>query len=74
MRIVTSGFPKTLGLIVDNRMFADVMEGKEQMPQVHVINPHIDGRYKSTVEGIFGEKIQWVKKKAEAIEWYTYLK
>lgn len=55
-------------------LFADVMEGKKQMPQVHVINPHIDGRYKSTVEGIFGEKIQWVKKKAEAIEWCTYLK
>jgi len=50
------------------------MEGREQMPQVYVINPCIDDRYKSTVKGIFGEKIQWVRKIAEAIEWYKYLK
>ena len=68
------GFSFSLFDTMVRLLFADVMEGREQMPQVYVINPCIDDRYKSTVKGIFGEKIQWVRKIAEAIEWYKYLK
>lgn len=53
--------------------FADVMEGREQMPQVYVINPCIDGGYESTVKAIFGEKVQLISEVAEAIEWCKYL-
>ncbi|MBL7154213.1 MAG: hypothetical protein ISS79_10895 [Phycisphaerae bacterium] len=54
-------------------VFADVMDDRKQLPEVYVINPYIDAAYKSTVNGIFGDKVHWVKKEAQAIEWCKYL-
>lgn len=54
-------------------LFAEVMDGRKQLPQVYVINPCIDAGYESTVKGIFGDGVHLVKEKAQAIEWCKYL-
>jgi hypothetical protein len=68
------GFSFSLFDAMVRLVFADVMNGREELPEVYVINPGVDDGYKRTVNAIFGERIEWISEKAEAIEWGKYLK
>jgi len=67
------GFSFSLFDAMVRLVFADVMDGRKQLPQVYVINPCIDDEYESAVKAMFGEKVRWIREGAEAIEWCKYL-